>query len=235
MSTGLIEGWQRFEDEWRSDVPLLPAGRWVDALSAADFSDVATLPRDGAPGDVLLQNVIVARASGDEVAAATTGPELHTASPGETTSTVAVPTAADIGEQLAEAMSDERHDIFVDAVRRAVAHVLRSSEADTLRRDQPLLDLGFDSLMAVELRNVLRQAFGLETKLPATLAFDHPTIDAIATFIGRLVGAGTLDDSAGRQPDRRAPGPDAVGRSQLEDLSEDEVEAALLDRLTEIE
>jgi len=74
---------------------------------------------------------------------------------------------------------------------------------------------------------VLRQIFELERKLPATLAFDHPTIAAIATYLEQVL--------AGRAPATPEPGEDAPATSALSDLSEDEVEAALLDKLAEIE
>lgn len=233
VTTGLIEGWQRFEDSWRTDVPLIDAATWTEALLAADFSDVAALPRDGAPTDVLLHDVIIARASGEELAAADATPDVGAAAAREVVSAIAVPPADRITEQLAEAMPDERHDVFVDVVRRAVAHVLRSPDLHSLRRDQPLLDLGFDSLMAVELRDVLRRAFDLAAKLPATLAFDHPTIDAIAVY---LEGVGETSSSAqGGTADRRAPSPADPVPSDVAALTEDEVEAALLARLADIE
>ena len=46
---------------------------------------------------------------------------------------------------------------------------------------QPLMEAGLDSLGAVELRNALGHRFGIPT--PATLAFDHPSINALAAFI----------------------------------------------------
>ena len=51
---------------------------------------------------------------------------------------------------------------------------------------QPFTEANLDSLGAIELRNALNQHFNIE--LPATLAFDHPSITAIATIIATSFG-----------------------------------------------
>ena len=53
---------------------------------------------------------------------------------------------------------------------------------------QAFTEAGLDSLGAVELRNALSQHLDME--LPATLAFDHPSINAIATYIFASMGGG---------------------------------------------
>lgn len=63
-----------------------------------------------------------------------------------------------------------------------VASILGAS----VPRDQPLMEAGLDSLGAVDLRNALGQRFSLE--LPATATFDHPTVDAMAAYIGATLG-----------------------------------------------
>ena len=50
-----------------------------------------------------------------------------------------------------------------------------------------LRDVGMDSLMAVELRNVLTRKFG--TSLPSTMLFDYPTCETLAEFLMKTVPA----------------------------------------------
>jgi acyl carrier protein len=107
-------------------------------------------------------------------------------------------------------------------------HILGFDEAKVPSLKARLIDLGFDSLMAVELRNRLEKAIGLADTLSATLIFDHPTIDAIARHIGELLAEGDSRD--------RPSGSDGIGvrttrAEEIERLSDDDVEALLLKKL----
>ena len=50
ISFALIEGWQKFEDNWRRETPLLSAAGWRDILRAQGFSNIALFPRGQFPG-----------------------------------------------------------------------------------------------------------------------------------------------------------------------------------------
>jgi polyketide synthase 7 len=73
----------------------------------------------------------------------------------------------------------------LELVRGTVASVLGYPDARRVDDDRSFTALGIDSLVAVELRNRLESA--VRTRLPATLAFDHPTTTALADFLRSVV------------------------------------------------
>lgn len=55
------------------------------------------------------------------------------------------------------------------------------TDEDEVEMDSPLMDMGLDSLSAISFREALVQTSGL--KLPASLVFDYPSLQAIAQFM----------------------------------------------------
>ncbi|MCZ7458830.1 type I polyketide synthase [Streptomyces sp. WMMC940] len=85
-----------------------------------------------------------------------------------------------------------------------VAAVLGYAAGRPVEMDVPFRDLGFSSLMTVELRENLAEATGL--RLPTGLVFDHPTPRALAHFLA-AESAGADAGGAGEDP----PGPVGAG------------------------
>jgi acyl transferase domain-containing protein/acyl carrier protein len=87
----------------------------------------------------------------------------------------------DILHNLAEVPQNKRKSLLQTHVREQAVRVLGLSASYTLDARQPLREIGMDSLMAVELRNAL--AASLQHKLPSTLLFDYPTLEALTDFL----------------------------------------------------
>ncbi|WP_338119886.1 type I polyketide synthase [Streptomyces scopuliridis] len=86
--------------------------------------------------------------------------------------------------------AEEREAALVELVRTETAAVLGHATPDAVPADRDFSRLGFDSLMAVELRTRLTAATGV--RLSATLVFDHPTPLAVAGhLLPALFGADT--------------------------------------------
>ena len=81
------------------------------------------------------------------------------------------------------------------AVRDVVGSVLRV-KPDSLRDDQPLTDLGLDSLMGVEIENLIESSIGVA--LPPTSLMRARTIGQIASLIAEHLGGGADRPSQAR-------------------------------------
>lgn len=96
--------------------------------------------------------------------------------------------AVEFTRRLRDADPQEREALLLGLVRTESAAVLGHESADTVEPDGVFFDLGFVSLTAVELRNRLQTATGLE--LPALLIFDEPTPGHLARHLADLLTRG---------------------------------------------
>ncbi|MBB6170293.1 acyl transferase domain-containing protein/acyl carrier protein [Nocardiopsis mwathae] len=107
----------------------------------------------------------------------------------------AAPVGDELADRLARMPGNERAPAVLDLVRTSAATVLGHDGPAAVGPDRGFLELGFDSLTALEFRNRLRGATGL--RLPATLIFDYPTPTAIADHITAQLGGGETGAGGG--------------------------------------
>ena len=121
--------------------------------------------------------------------------------------------------KIEAAAADDRLELIGQAVRDIVGSVLRV-KPDGLRADQPLTDLGLDSLMAVEIENSIESAIGVA--LPPASLMRARTIGQIAALIAEHLG--------GASPAKTsvvAAAPLSADQVDLSALSGDQIERLL--------
>ncbi|WP_455680665.1 type I polyketide synthase [Streptomyces roseus] len=101
---------------------------------------------------------------------------------------------SELARRLAGASVQERDRIVLELVRTQVAAVLGHPSPDAIGPETAFREQGFDSLAAVELRNLLQAATGL--RLPATLVFDYPNSRAVAGYVVEKLSATTAQAPA---------------------------------------
>ncbi|CAG0930616.1 partial Phenolphthiocerol synthesis polyketide synthase type I Pks15/1, partial [Planctomycetaceae bacterium] len=135
-------------------------------------------------------------------------------------------------KRITAAPAAKQRGLLIDYVRTQAARVL-ALDAARIGERVPLSDLGLDSLMAVELRNLLGTGLALKRKLPATLVFDYPTLEALADYVAREVLPSPAEKPAG--PTETLAQVEPVSRANvigtIEELSDEEVDRLLAEKM----
>ncbi len=95
----------------------------------------------------------------------------------------APPPAGEFASALARLSADEREPFVARSIQQEVAAVLDLGEPASISVEKPLIELGLDSLMAVELRERLNSL--CQISLPSTVVFDHPSVRALSREVLR--------------------------------------------------
>jgi len=127
-------------------------------------------------------------------------------------------------QRLKAISASQRRDALAAELASNARQVIGLDDGKSIAATLPLREIGLDSLMAVELRNVLVRLGG--QSLPATLLFDYPYLDALSSYLYRAWG---LDFDA--TPDPVSTANAVPADEDLADLSDEEAEAQLLAEL----
>jgi len=130
-----------------------------------------------------------------------------------------------LSEQLAPLNDTERERLLIELVQSHAARVLGLEDSRTVDPELPFKDLGFDSLLAVDLRDQLSSVSGV--RLPATMIYDYPTPAALSAYIRSKVRGG--DSSGGDVPLHVQLGrlEAFIGRMSPDDLEKERVASRL--------
>ncbi len=254
MTTGLIEGWQHFADEERKEHPLLNPQQWRSVLERNGFSEAAAFPQQDSPASALGQHVLLARRSDGK--SSQVHVEVSRRLPEWKAHDNGLPPAlveADLAGRLRALPAAQREQAIEEFVRETIRRVFNLARpAHELGARDRLTDLGMDSLIALELRSALAKGLGLGARISSTIAFDTGTVGELAHVLLLLL------DSTGPEPQSEphskpqskshsqsqtgngaarglkipASKPAPVTAQQLSEMSEEEVEQLLNQRLS---
>jgi acyl transferase domain-containing protein/acyl carrier protein len=146
------------------------------------------------------------------------------------------PQKSEFRTQLEAAPQRARRSMLMNHLRGLIAKVLDMKSPQDIDPQQSFSDLGMDSLMAVELRNRLQSSLGCS--IPASLAFDYPTVEALSDyFLNELFPTQSQEQDVESKSEESSPQPSrseqplTSTKSNVDNLSDSEAEALLLSKL----
>jgi acyl carrier protein len=122
---------------------------------------------------------------------------------------------------------EERQALIAEVIRQTAADILGFDEHQPLDVRRGFFALGMDSLMAIQVRNQLENKF--ECYLPATVAFEYPTVEALTAYIATEIFKLAGPESAPVAPVEEAAAID------LDALSQDDLMGLLDDELRNLD
>lgn len=137
----------------------------------------------------------------------------------------------EILQQLKQHSARDRHSFLIAYIQGEVAKVLGLEPPKLPNPQQGFFDMGIDSLMAVELKN--RLEVNLEASIPVTLTFEFPTIKDLANYLAKEVMGWDLPATSNTDLPKKEDESEAL--SEVEQLSEDGVEASIEQELAKLE
>jgi acyl carrier protein len=150
---------------------------------------------------------------------------------GETSIQHAEKKCLDVRRRLEEAPPGERWDLLLAHVRAVAAQVLGFGAPELLDPKQGFFSMGMDSIMTLQLKN--RLEIGLGEKLPRTVAFEYPNIEALTTYLAtRVLSLQPTTECLGRQPVEDGS---AAVSAERDELSEEELVELLSKKLKHLQ
>ncbi len=145
------------------------------------------------------------------------------------TSSITEATDTSIQTEIAQIGPDEREAYLVDFASQHLRTVLEIPEGTSIDPGRGFFDMGMDSLLALEYKSRLER--DLDCRLPATLAFNYPNLTALAQYLDSQVAPpDAIPESALPLQPQTQQEPAALD----DDMSEEELEALLADKLNRI-
>ena len=143
-------------------------------------------------------------------------------------------------QRLSETAVSERANLLITYLQREVAKTLQFPQLPQLR--QGFFDMGMDSLLAVDLTHHLNQELGIS--LQPAVVFDFPTIQELAEYLVKVlfpveppanVSVAELQDQPPALSEfEPEPGADLARLSRIKELSDNELEALIDEKLARL-
>lgn len=233
LTFGLLDGWWLAEDKYLrlQHTPLLSPDNWRELLQAQGFRQI-NLFTQLQISDVsrALQCLIVSESDGYITLPTVNVPA--TKANAKTALTVA--TTATTKTQLAfsdvESVSvQERYGFLERYMQHQVAKSLEIERPSDIPLDEPIGDLGMDSLIVLDFCNALSKDIG--RPIPTTMVFDYPTLAKMSTYIANQILNWQLTNESEGSANKISQSLGLVNlkdlNNEIDNLSQDDIEALL--------